>query len=137
MNSHFRKPRSRDDWRQFALGLADLQPGALPAVDRHTLDRLQETAWDVANYAAFWRTVQLPWLAPGLLPWVVVLVGVTVALPFGPPMSGPWPSLSSPFVLWPSLWLLGWFALTFGLAAIRHGLAKRRVLRLSADLGLL
>ncbi len=136
MNDRLVVPRIAADWRELALRLADWQPGTLPAAEPGDVERLKETAWDVASYAAFWRTVQLPSLGPGLLPWVVVVLGTANAALSGH-WSGGWPSLSDPFVLWPSLWLVGWFALTLGLALIRHARAKRQVLRLGARLGLL
>ena len=71
---HFSLPRTRDDWRALALGLAERSSDELPAGERAAFELLRDTAWDVATYAAFWRTVQLPSLGPGLLPWVVMAV---------------------------------------------------------------
>jgi hypothetical protein len=45
--------RTAVDWRQLALALATLEAGSLPAEDRAVLERLKQTAWDVASYAAF------------------------------------------------------------------------------------
>ena len=129
------QPRTGAEWRDLALALAALRPGDVPAAEAGELGRLKDTAWDVASCAAFWHTVQLPSLGPGLLPWVVMLLAMfnTVLAGHGPEA---WPDPASPFVLWPSLWLLGWFGLTLGLAAVRHARAKRQVLRLGAQLGL-
>src|SRR5258708_4267564 len=132
---HFTRPRSRDDWRSLALGLADLSGDVLPASEQATFERLRDTAWDVASDAAFWRTVQLPSLGPGLLPWVVLGL-VIIGQATSGHLSGSWPSLSDPFFLWPSLWLLSWFGLTLVLAAIRHARAKAQVLQLAVLLGL-
>ena len=135
MAQRFSPPRSRADWRSLALGLAELPADSGPAGDRSILDQLKNLSWDVATYAAFWHTVQLPALGPGLLPWVVIGVVGVIGLVNGifPPAG--WPNLSDPFVLWPSLWLLGWYALTLVLATIRHRRAQRLVLQLGAHLG--
>jgi hypothetical protein len=136
MNLPLSPPRTALDWRQLALEFAALPPGAVPAASGRELARLKDLAWDVASHAAFWRTVQLPSLGPGLLPWMVVLLAFANAALSGR-WRAAWPDLSSPFFLWPSLWLLGWYALTLGLAAIRHARARRQVVRLGAQLGLL
>jgi hypothetical protein len=132
---HFIAPRSRDDWRTLALGLAELSSDAMPAAEQAAFERLRDTAWDVASYAAVWHTVQLPSLGPGLLPGVVLgllLIGQAIS----GRLTGGWTSLSNPFFLGPSLWLVGWFGLTLVVAAIRHGRAKGEVLQLAARLGL-
>jgi|SRR5579859_7569422 len=131
---HFVPPRSRDDWRTLALGLAELSGDALPASDQAAFERLRDTAWDVASHAAYWHTVQLPSLGPGLLPWVVLgllLIGQAAS----GHLTGAWPSLSDPFFLWPSLWLLGWFGLTLVVAAVRQARAKAQVFQLAVRLG--
>jgi hypothetical protein len=136
VSQSFLPPRSRADWRTLALRLAELTPDQWPARDRSTLDQLKDLTWDVASYAAFWHTVQLPSMGPGLLPWVVIALASAGPLMAGQfPPSG-WPNLSDPFILWPSLWLVGWYALTLGLAALRHRRAKRQVLQLGTRLGL-
>src|SRR5579859_8091178 len=105
---HFVPPRSRDDWRTLALGLAELSGDGLPASDQAAFERLRDTAWDVASHAAYWHTVQLPSLGPGLLPWVVLGL----------------------------LLLLGWFGLTLVVAAVRHARAKAQVFQLAVRLSL-
>ena len=137
--SHLSIPRTRDDWRALALGLAERSSDEIPAGEHGAFELLRDTAWDVATYDAFWRTVQLPSLGPGLLPWMVIAVLTVVMLVTGHMPPGPWPSLSdlsNPFILWPSLWLLGWFVLTVALAAIRHIRAKRQALKLGVRIGL-
>jgi DMSO/TMAO reductase YedYZ heme-binding membrane subunit len=107
----------------------------VPSADRPALKQLKDATWDIASYAAFWRTVQLSSLGPGLLPGLVVLLLMVPQIARG--NLGPSPRPSDPFILWPSLWLLGWFALTFALAPIRHASMQRRALRLARHLGLL
>ena len=135
MNSatRFARPTCRADWRALALGLAALPADQAPVDQRAEFKRLRDTAWDVASHAAFWRTVQLPSLGPGLLPWMVLVVVMIVAVVSGHLPDG-WPDLANPFFLWPSLWLLAWFAFTFILATVRHRRAQSRVLALGAQL---
>ena len=134
MINPFPLPRSRADWRALALDLAALPAEQAPPAERGAFEQLRETAWDVASNAAYWRTVQLPSLGPGLLPWVVMgLLMINVVL--GGHAAGGWPDLANPFVLWPSLWLLAWFTFTWLLAVIRHRRAQSRALALGAHFG--
>jgi hypothetical protein len=135
MNAFTRDLNPRAGWRALALALAALPPEQVPPAQAADFQRLRHTAWDVAAYDAFWRTVQLPSLGPGLLPWAVILL-VTLLLAAEGRLQGAWPALDSPFVLWPSLWLLAWFGLTLAVAAVRHRRAQRQVLRLGVRLQL-
>jgi hypothetical protein len=134
MDQHFLLPPTPADWRSLAIGLAEFQADQMPRPVRSTFDQLRVTAWDVATNSAFWRTVQLPSLGPGLLPWMVL--GLLIGQATSGRLSGGWPSLSNPFFLWPSLWLVGWFGLTLVVDAIRHSRAKGQVFQLADRLGL-
>jgi hypothetical protein len=89
----------------------------------------------VASYAAYWQTVQLPSLGPGLLPLTVMAVAAILAVAGGRLPEG-WPDFSSPFLLWPCLWLLVWWSGTAILAALHHRRAQGRVLMLGTRLKL-
>jgi len=129
----FSPPRSQAEWRALALRLAELPPEQMPAGDRAAFQQLRNTAWDVASGAAYWQTVQLPSLGPGLLPLTVMEVVAILAVVSGRLPEG-WPDFSSSFLLWPCLWLLVWWGGTAILAAIRHRRAQGRALALGAQL---
>jgi len=131
----FSPPRSRAEWCALALRLAELPPEQMPAGDRAAFQQLRNTAWDVASGAAYWQTVQLPSLGPGLLPLTVIAL-LTINMAAGGQLTGSWPDFSSPFLLWPCLWLMGWWGGTAILAAIRHRRAQGRALALGAQLHL-
>ena len=133
-------PRTPDDWRGLALALANLPVGQAPGRAQAEFDQLKDLVWDVASYAAFWHTVQLPSLGPGLLPWVVILIASASSWlnPEAWHHRNPatWPSLGDPFILLPSLWLLGWYLLTELFAVRRHRANQRPAVKLAFDLGL-
>jgi len=128
-------PQSRADWQALALSLAEQPVDAAPAGEQADFAQLRDTAWDVATAAAFWHTLQLPSLGPGLLPLTVMAL-VAVIAPASGHWPDSWPDLSSPFLLWPYLWLISWFCFTLVLAALRHRRAQRRVLTLGTQLNL-
>ena len=128
-------PQSRAEWRALALKLADLPVDQVAAGESADFEQLRDTAWDVATYAAYWHTVQLPSLGPGLLPWTVLVVAAINTIVSGH-WPDRWPDVSDPFLLWPSLWLLGWFGLTLILAVVRHRRAQHRVLTLGTRFNL-
>jgi hypothetical protein len=131
-------PKKIKDWQKISIDLVNLSADQFENYDTDRFEQFKMLISYIASRKAFWHTVQLQSLAPGLLPWVVIIIGMLM-------MSietGELPSMmyifqyGDPFMAFWGFWLLGWYGLTLVFAIRKNQITKRKAIEVGYKIGI-